>query len=77
MKTEFYSPIRNDESKCRYCKRCVDACPVGAISFDDNEFIVDRNKCGDYVLKKRDKECFSCLLACESNVLTLEVFIRE
>jgi anaerobic sulfite reductase subunit C len=36
---------RWQKSECYNCSACVYACPVGAISVDDGEYMVDRAKC--------------------------------
>ena len=40
--------------KCNECKKCVDGCPVGAISYN-NKIIIDENKC---------IRCNSCIKNC-------------
>jgi hypothetical protein len=34
-----------DESKCTLCLDCMNVCPIGAITFPDNEYTVDKGKC--------------------------------
>ena len=55
LKTKFHVPFVNyngpylpefDESECVRCGKCVKACPVGALSFDENgNHKIDLDKC--------------------------------
>lgn len=36
-----------DKEKCIGCQACVDACPVGAISMENNKAVIDGAKCID------------------------------
>ena len=42
------------EDRCDVCKKCIDVCPVEAISFDST-FVTDKERC---IL------CFACVKAC-------------
>ena len=41
--------------KCTKCGACANECPVDAINFDGEKYVVDREKCID---------CGTCLAAC-------------
>lgn len=55
LKTEYHVPFVNyngpylpkfEEDKCTHCQACVKACPVGAMSFDENgKRRIDLDKC--------------------------------
>ena len=55
LKTQFHVPFVNyngpylpefDETQCVHCQKCVKACPVGALRFDENgHHVVDLDKC--------------------------------
>ena len=55
LKTRFHVPFVNyngpylpefDETQCVHCQKCVKACPVGALRFDENgHHVIDLDKC--------------------------------
>jgi pyruvate formate lyase activating enzyme len=50
-------------SRCNNCKKCLDVCPEGAISFDDNHVIrFNRNRC---------TVCGECVTVCSTDALTI------
>ena len=49
------------ESRCMGCKRCIGACPMGALSWNGAKIVVDRTKC---------KVCGECADVCNSEALT-------
>lgn len=49
-------------NKCRGCRRCIDACPVGALKVDGT---IDRHRCKTYMFKELEGlRCGLCLKAC-------------
>lgn len=49
-----------DDSKCKQCRLCVDECPTGAISYDEEKGVVrDSNKC---------LRCTTCYQTCPFGV---------
>jgi epoxyqueuosine reductase QueG len=68
-------PLATDNSigdKCGTCRRCIEACPAGAIAdtdgHDDRESweVLDRGKCGSYLTSqwRAGKICYECMIAC-------------
>lgn len=53
-----------DKNKCIACGTCVQMCPVGAISFDENGLAtIDPNKC---------IKCGTCEVACPVQAIKIE-----
>ena len=52
-----------DQEKCTGCGLCVDACPVEAISMNDDKAQVDEATC---------TECGLCVDECPNDAITLE-----
>lgn len=55
-----------DEYLCIKCKKCIDACNVGAISYRNNMVVIDQSKC---------VSCGDCINACPVKGAIKEVFI--
>ena len=51
-----------DEDSCVYCSACADACPVDAITVEDDSWAVDKDTC---------IECGACVDQCPADCLTL------
>jgi len=49
------------EVGCNHCKKCIDICPVGAISVKDNVPVIDPAKC---------IECYKCVSVCPNHVIS-------
>lgn len=60
-----------DETKCTLCLDCMNVCPVGAITFPDNVYTVDKGKCW---------RCGRCARVCPVEAINVpishEVFMR-
>jgi pyruvate formate lyase activating enzyme len=50
------------ETKCIFCKMCLEACPHGALSFSDQQIVIDRDRC---------EGCGSCADICPSTAMEL------
>lgn len=58
----FYPEIMTRDAKCILCGKCVESCPVVAISIDPKEGRkIDRVKCN---------LCFNCVTACPTGAIT-------
>ena len=62
--TQRFEPeLQVDAAKCTGCRRCEDACPADAISYDeDHKAVIDRDKC---------IVCGRCADVCLGNIRTL------
>ena len=62
--TQRFEPeLQVDTAKCTGCRRCEDACPADAISYDtDHKAVIDRDKC---------IVCGRCADVCLGNIRTL------
>ena len=62
--TQRFEPeLQVDTSKCTGCRRCEDACPADAISYDEeHKAVIDRDKC---------IVCGRCADVCLGNIRTL------
>ncbi|WP_425060669.1 NAD(P)H-quinone oxidoreductase subunit K, chloroplastic [Sporomusa carbonis] len=56
----FRGEVVLEESRCRNCQNCREACPTGAIAFIDGKLIIDNNAC---------IFCGRCIEVCEHNAL--------
>lgn len=61
-------------SSCKHCQRCVAACPIGAISHDEDGIHIDRARCDG---------CGACLKVCmpsalswSGNIMTAEEAVK-
>jgi len=59
-----------DEAKCSGCKICVNLCPYGAISFDEEKAVCCTNEA-------LCKGCGTCAAACPSGAITSKHFTTE
>ncbi|MHA1310404.1 MAG: 4Fe-4S binding protein [Candidatus Helarchaeota archaeon] len=75
MENEHLIPVLKNKAKCKKCMSCVNACPVGAISYEEDDFQVNLDLCFEHVDNTRDKECFVCMMACPTSALVLEEYI--
>jgi pyruvate formate lyase activating enzyme len=50
------------ETKCIFCKMCVEACPQGALSFSNEQIVIDRDRC---------RGCVTCAEICPSTAMEL------
>ncbi len=48
------------QNKCIGCEKCVDVCPVGAISMEDGKAVIDQSKC---------IQCGKCLDICPQGAI--------
>ena len=56
-------PAVVNEEKCLGCGKCVERCPIGAISLnEDGLAIVDKDKC---------EGCLKCAKACPNEAITV------
>ncbi|NLX98910.1 MAG: 4Fe-4S binding protein [Rhodopirellula sp.] len=51
-----------DGEKCSGCGECVEACPLDAISMQDDHAVVDEETCGD---------CGACVDVCPTEAITV------
>ena len=56
-------PTVVDSETCTGCESCVDACPVEAISMNDDIAVVDEETCTD---------CESCVEVCPVEAITVQ-----
>jgi len=55
-------PARIERARCVTCRRCVAACPEGAISVDGDACVVDPRRC---------VACGRCFAACRTDAVRL------
>ena len=55
-------------SACVSCGTCADACPAGAISQGDDQYVIDAGACLD---------CGSCSDACPTGAIVPDVYKRQ
>lgn len=51
-----------DAEKCSGCAECKEACPLDAITVEDNKAVVDPETCGD---------CGACVDVCPSEAISV------
>lgn len=68
---DFYYPYMANEHECVSCLSCVNSCPVGAISVE-NEWMVNKHKCKNHQMYIKDV-CIRCLEHCKKGVIDLEL----
>ena len=56
-------PTVVDSETCTGCESCVDACPVEAITMNDDIAVVDEETCTD---------CESCVEVCPVEAITVQ-----
>ena len=49
-----------NQEKCIGCGKCINVCPVGAISMEDGKAVIDQSKC---------IQCGKCLDICPQGVI--------
>jgi len=54
--------VQINQEKCTGCGLCVDACPVEAISMEDDKAKVDKDKC---------TECGLCVEECPNEAISM------
>jgi len=54
--------VKVDEEKCVGCGACVDVCPNGAITIENDKAKIDESKC---------IECGACIDTCPQGALSL------
>ncbi|WP_371380496.1 glycyl-radical enzyme activating protein [Sporomusa aerivorans] len=69
----FY--LHYKKNKCILCGRCIEVCPVNAISAGDHEIVIDRETC--IACRKCIEFCCSGALYTKSNEYSLEDLIVE
>jgi uncharacterized protein (DUF362 family)/ferredoxin len=67
--TRFGVRLNIDNSKCNRCGKCLQLCPVGAITQTKSGFHIDFEKC-------RYVRCFKCFDTCEKDAITIKGFSR-
>ncbi|XER06611.1 NAD(P)H-quinone oxidoreductase subunit K, chloroplastic [Sporomusa rhizae] len=61
MPSRFRGQLVHEESLCLKCQVCRDACPTGALEFNNNQLVVDNNAC---------IFCGRCVEVCEHKALS-------
>ncbi|MDD5679017.1 MAG: 4Fe-4S binding protein [Kiritimatiellae bacterium] len=54
--------VQINQEKCTGCGLCVEACPVEAISMEDDKAKVDKDKCAD---------CGQCVEECPNEAISM------
>jgi len=55
-------PASVDAEKCSACGECVDACPLDAITIEEDHAVVDDQTCGD---------CGACVEVCPTESISV------
>ncbi|NHI91522.1 MAG: hypothetical protein EAX96_03395 [Candidatus Lokiarchaeota archaeon] len=66
---ESYIPVKKQDS-CSLCGLCAEVCPQAAIKIENNEFILDVEKC----LARKMEFCSICVEHCRRQILVLEEY---
>ena len=53
---------RVDVEKCTGCAQCVEACPVEAITLEDEKAVIDQDNCLD---------CAACVAECPTEAISM------
>ncbi len=72
MTEDLYIPVKK-EDKCSLCAVCAEVCPQGAIKIENNDFILDVEKC----LGRKMEFCSICVENCRRKILILEEYKKE
>jgi len=72
MTEDQYIPVKK-EDKCSLCAVCADVCPQNAITIENNEFILDIEKC----LARKMEFCSICVEHCKRKILILEEYVKK
>jgi len=68
-KEERYGAVLIDSEKCDGCRLCYDACPYGALVFENDEPDTKAQKCTMCIDRLEEGEKPICVLACPSRAL--------
>ena len=69
MSEEKYIPVKNSNN-CSLCAVCAEVCPQNAIKIENNEFILDIEKC----LASKIEFCSICVDHCKRKILILKEY---
>ncbi len=67
FKSHYLARVTDPEA-CKACMKCVDHCPTGAVSLENNRPRIQEHKCIG---------CGQCALQCPTNAVTLEAETRD
>ncbi len=74
--SQAYQPeIAYKQSSCLSCKKCVEVCPVRALSFYENKVHINRAKCN--LCKKCVEICAPNALVCYGDIMTVNEVIDK
>ena len=69
MIEEKYIPVKKTNN-CSLCGVCAEVCPQEAITIENNDFILDVDKC----LGRKMEFCSICVEHCRRQILVLEEY---